>query len=492
MYPRQSFAPVPLALRIPIDTDRFEFAGETSKLTLRPLAIEDVLGLGVLKLSSQQCLNILPTLRQIQKRQHRRWAERCRKRFCVSRALMPYRRGSAFFDTNQNLRHYFFSSVKKRGIAKMIERYLFKQVKSDLKEKMVFIGGPRQVGKTYLSKEIGRAFEGGCAYLNWDDDDDRRAIFAKEFPKTGLLILDELHKNRKWRQLLKGLYDKNKDMMRILVTGSARLDYYRFGGDSLQGRYHYLRLHPLSVKELGLTTQDDLVTLLKLGGFPEPYFSGSETKARRWSRTYRQRLVREDLAALEKTEDLARIELMTMRLPDLVASPLSINALREDLDVSHVTAAKWFQILERLYHVFRVTPFGSPRIKSVKKEFKHYHYDWSLVPDTGARFENFIGSHLLKWCHFVEDTEGFDMDLRYFRDREQREVDFVILQDQKPLLFCEVKTNDKTFSSHLRYLKSKFPHVRAVQITLNPTPPIITGDGLELLSAMDFLKDLPV
>lgn len=375
---------------------------------------------------------------------------------------------------------------------KMKERYLFQYVMSDLSEKMVFLGGPRQVGKTHLSKEIGRRFASGYAYLNWDDDDDRTDILSKNFPRSGLLILDELHKNRKWRQLLKGLYDKNKDVMQIMVTGSARLDYYRFGGDSLQGRYHYLRLHPLSVKELGITSQSDLLTLLQLGGFPEPFFSGSETKARRWSRSYRQRLIREDLAALEKTEDLARIELMAMRLPDLVKSPLSINALREDLQVSHVTAAKWFQILERLYHVFRVTPFGSPKIKAVKKEFKHFHYDWSLVTDPGARCENFIGSHLLKWCHFVEDTEGYDMDLRYFRDREQREVDFVILKNQKPILFCEVKSHDKTFSPHLRYLKMKFPQVRAIQITLNPVQHTISADGLELISALDFLQELPV
>ena len=373
----------------------------------------------------------------------------------------------------------------------MKKRYLFQQVIEDIAEKMVFIGGPRQVGKTYLSKQIGAQFKGGFAYLNWDDDDDRSSILAKEFPKVGLLVLDELHKNRKWRQLLKGLYDKNKDVLKILVTGSARLDYYRFGGDSLQGRYHYLRMHPLSVAELGITNQTDLLALLKLSGFPEPYFSGSEIKARRWSRVYRQRLIREDLAALEKTEDLARLELMAMRLPDLVGSPLSINGLREDLEVSHVTASKWLQILERLYHVFRVTPFGSPKIKSVKKEFKHYHYDWSLVPELGARFENFIGSHLLKWCHWLEDTEGLDIELRYFRDREQREVDFVVVREKKPILFCEVKSSDTKLSPQLRYLKQKFPEVRAVQVVLDPITAKIDADGLELLGALEFLSELP-
>jgi uncharacterized protein len=372
------------------------------------------------------------------------------------------------------------------------KRYLFRQVVQDLEDKMVFIGGPRQVGKTYLSKQVGAQFGDDFAYLNWDDDDDRQVMLSKSFPKASLLVLDELHKNRKWRQLLKGLYDKNIGKLKILVTGSARLDYYRFGGDSLQGRYHYLRMHPLSVRELELANQQEMLKLLKLGGFPEPYLSGSEVKARRWSRSYRQRLIRDDLAALEKTEDLARVELMAMRLPDLVGSPLSINGLREDLEVSHATTSKWLQILERLYHVFRVTPFGSPKIKAVKKEFKHYHYDWSLIPEPGARFENFIGSHLLKWCHWIEDTEGFDMELRYFRDREQREVDFVVVRERKPILFCEVKLGDLKISPNLRYLKRQFPSVRAVQVSLEPIAARIDSDGIELMGALEFLNELPV
>ncbi len=196
--------------------------------------------------------------------------------------------------------------------------------------------------------------------------------------------------------------------------------------------------------------------------------------------------------ALEKTEDLARVELLAMRLPDLVGSPLSLNSLREDLEVSHATVSKWFQILERLYHVFRVLPFGSAKIKAVKKEFKHYHYDWSLISDEGARFENLVASHLLKWCHWMEDVEGFDAELRYFRDREQREVDFVVLRDRKPILFCEVKLSDTSFSKSLRYLQRQFPQVRAIQLVLEDIPATRHIDGLELRSARDFLNELPV
>jgi uncharacterized protein len=372
------------------------------------------------------------------------------------------------------------------------KRYLFEQVKSDLKEKMVFLGGPRQVGKTHLAKSIGADSGVVYTYMNWDDDDDRTSILKRIFPKTDLLILDELHKNRKWRGLVKGLYDKYSPNLKILVTGSARLDFYRFGGDSLQGRYHYLRLHPLSVQELEIKTQAELLKLLDLGGFPEPFLSGSKRTAKRWSKSYRQRLIREELVALEKTEDLGRVELMALRLPELVGSPLSLNGLREDLGISHATATKWLQIFERLYHTFRVTPFGAPKIKAVKKEFKHYHFDWSLIPDEGAKFENFIGSHLLKWCHWMEDVEGEDMELRYFRDRDQREVDFVLLKNQLPILFCEVKLADFAISKNLYYLKQKFPAVRSVQVVLDDIPTQMNVDGIELISALSFLRELPV
>ena len=157
------------------------------------------------------------------------------------------------------------------------------------------------------------------------------------------------------------------------MTGSARLDVYRFGGDSLQGRYHLLRLHPLSAAELGLTAIDDLADLLTLGGFPEPYFGGSQVAARRWSRDCRTLLIREEVANLERVQDLGALELLMLRLPELVGSPLSINALREDLRVSHKTAAAWLEVLERLYAIFRLPPFGAPTIRAVKKEQKHYH-----------------------------------------------------------------------------------------------------------------------
>jgi predicted AAA+ superfamily ATPase len=353
---------------------------------------------------------------------------------------------------------------------------------------MVFVAGPRQIGKTTLARRLlGRR----PGYLNWDVAADREAILRRELPPSDFWAFDEIHKYRLWRGFLKGIHDARRPGQRILVTGSARLDFYRHGGDSLQGRYHLLRLHPLSVGELGARKPADLIALLRLGGFPEPFLGGSEREARRWSREYRQRLVREELTSLERVTDLGRIELLMVRLPELVGSPLSLNALREDLQVSHATVANWVAILERLYAVFRLPPFGAPRLRAVRKEQKHYHLDWTVVPGEPQRFENLVGAHLLKWVHFLEDTEGRDVELRYFRDVDGREVDFVILEDRQPTHLVECKWADAPVDRGLRYLKLRFPAAEAWQLSATGVKDYVSPEGIRVCPALELLGRLP-
>jgi predicted AAA+ superfamily ATPase len=366
-------------------------------------------------------------------------------------------------------------------------RYLVPQVRRDLTRKMVFVAGPRQVGKTTLARSLPGARAG---YLSWDVPADRERILRGELPAGRLWAFDEIHKYRAWRRFLKGAYDGRPRGQRILVTGSARLDFYRFGGDSLQGRYHLLRLHPLSAAELGLRSRRELGELLTLGGFPEPFFGASENEARRWSREYRQRLVSEEVTSLERVQDLGALETMMLRLPELVGSPLSLNALREDLQVSHRTVAGWMAILERLYAAFRLAPFGAPRIRAVRKEQKHYHFDWTLVPGEAQRFENLVASHLLKWVHFRQDTEGLDLELRYFRDRDGREVDFVVVEGRRPRLLVECQWSDAEPDRGLRYLKQRFPEADAWQISAAGSKDYRTPEGIRVAPALVLLRTL--
>jgi predicted AAA+ superfamily ATPase len=368
-----------------------------------------------------------------------------------------------------------------------LPRYLQPHVESDLARKMVFVGGPRQVGKTWL----GRAVIGDPrAYLNYDVTPHRAAILRSELPPTDAWFFDEIHKYRGWRNYLKGLFDQFGPRQRILVTGSARLDFYRFGGDSLQGRYFYLRLHPLSYAELAGASANDLSDLLALSGFPEPFLGGSEQEARRWSLVYRERLVREEVTALETVSDLGKLELLALALPERVGSPLSINALREDLQVSHPTVSRWLDVLERVYCIFRVAPFGAPRLRAVKKERKHYHFDWSVVPEPGARFENLMASHLLKWAEYQVDTQGRPVELRYFRDVDGREVDFVLVQSGKPIGFVECKLTDAPLSAGLRYLVERFPNVPAWQVSPGGRKDYVSMEGVRVCPAHILLRQL--
>lgn len=368
-----------------------------------------------------------------------------------------------------------------------VVRYLVSQIEKDLDRKMVFVAGPRQVGKTTLALGLPGARSG---YLNWDAAEDRERILRRELPDARLWVFDELHKYRHWRNYLKGLYDKRSPTRQILVTGSGRLDVYRFGGDSLQGRYHLLRLHPLSVAELGLTTSEDFLGLLRLGGFPEPYLGGVEIDARRWARERRTRILQEDVVSLERVQDLGQLELLMLRLPELVGSPLSVNALREDLQVSHKTITHWLQILERLYAIFRLAPWGAPRVRAVKKEQKHYHWDWTLATDEAARFENLVASHLLKWVHYQQDVNGADLDLRYFRDVDRREVDFVLTEGRKPRLLVECKWSDTAVDRGLQYLKARFPDCEAWQVSAVGSKDYVTPENIRVAPALSLLARL--
>jgi predicted AAA+ superfamily ATPase len=338
-------------------------------------------------------------------------------------------------------------------------RYLEPFIERDLKEKMVFLGGPRQVGKTTFAQSFIPEFsEGNPAYLNWDSLEGKKKIRAGNLPsESSLVVIDEVHKYKKWRNLIKGFYDSFKKSKRFIVTGSARLDYYRKGGDSLLGRYYYYRMHPLSWPEIRAQGSHEfsLERLLTFGGFPEPFLNGEMRNLRRWHLQRNSRIVGLDIRDLENIKDISLIELLVSVLPERVGAPLSKKNLAQDLEVDFKTIERWITILENVYYCFRISPFGAPKIRAVKKEQKLYLWDWSEIEDPGAKWENFVASHLLKYCHFLMDTEGHKMELRYIRDFDEREVDFVILQNRKPLFAVECKKGDKQVSSHVKYFSER-------------------------------------
>ena len=374
---------------------------------------------------------------------------------------------------------------------KIYERYIKNSVNEDLESKMVFVAGPRQVGKTTCALTfLSPPNEQHPAYLNWDDIQVRSAILRGELPPNeNIVVLDEIHKFARWRNLIKGFYDTHKSNISFIITGSARLDYYSKGGDSLQGRYHYYRLHPFSIPEINRNaTENDVAKLLKFGGFPEPLLRGEEKFWRRWQRERLQRVIYEDIRDLENVKEISLLELLAEELPNRVGAPLSVKNLKELLQVAHETVERWLKIFERMYYCYRIPPFGAPKIRAVKKEQKLYFWDWSIVPDPGPRFENFIASHLLKYCNFIEDTEGFRMDLRFIRDTDKRAVDFVVLKQGRPIFAVECKSGEKNVNPALFYFKERTPIPKFYQVHEGRKDYV--NNGVRVLPVQNFCKEL--
>jgi uncharacterized protein len=414
----------------------------------------------------------------------------------------------SFFHWNEINFEVIFTRVENAPAE--IERRIARVVEDDLRSKMVLVAGPRQCGKTTLARALLARKPG--AYLSADVAADRKRLREQALPESApLWVLDEIHKIRGWQRWLKGLYDVHHTRHSILVTGSARLDLYSRGGDSMQGRYFLHRLHPFTLSEIerkavpeppaipeleaAPASAEGLRDLLAFGGFPEPSLSGSARSAARWRLAYGTRLVRQDLRDLEAVRDFDRIEMLLDRLPAVVGSVLSINALREDLEVAFGTASKWLSALERLYAVFRVPPFGAPRLKAVKKEQKLYFWDWARVPEPGPRFENLVLLHLLRLAHWLEDVHGEKAELRYFRSPVGHEVDAVMIRRGKPWLAVEVKLDDRPLDGGLRYLLERVHVPWAFQVSLRGTTdrrvPGVGKGMVRIVPATRFLASMP-
>ncbi len=374
-----------------------------------------------------------------------------------------------------------------------MKRYLENHLYSDLKEKIVLLSGPRQVGKTTLSKSLNLT----QTYLNFDSFKDRTLINKEEWARdVALVIFDELHKMKNWKSWVKGIYDSEGIPPSILITGSARLETYKKSGDSLAGRFFSYRLHPLSVKEvctyLDMNADEAINRMLLLGGFPEPFLKNNEIFAKRWRKSHLTTIVREDLLDLEKIREIKSIELLIDLLRTRVGSSVSYSSLAKELQVSAPTVKHWLSILENLYLVFAVKPYHKNIARSILKEAKYYFYDTgAVIGDSGAKLENLAACAFLKELHFLEDTTGSRTALHYLRDKEKREVDFLLVADEKPLYLVEVKLSDDSFSPALFRYHGYFPEAKALQMVLNLRKSKMKN-GIKMTAAADFLKDLNI
>ncbi len=385
-------------------------------------------------------------------------------------------------------------------------RYLTDFIVEDLSEKMVFLGGARQVGKTTLSVDLVAGKFKSHEYFNWDNRHDRKKIMSSDWSGTAeLLVLDEIHKYKNWKTLIKGEYDKLNKQYRFLVTGSSRLDIFRRGGDSLQGRYHYYILHPFSLAELASKKNNvqpfaeiaidqtqhtgHMKSLTTFGGFPEPVIKQNTRFLRRWHNEKIERLFRDDILDIRPVRDIGSMKLLSDMLSEKVGSLLSINALREDLEVSHRAVSSWVDILESFHYHFRIYPFTGKKIRSIKKEPKLYLWDWSEIENPAARFENLVASHLLKLTDFLHDFEGYKARLYFLRNVDKKEVDFLVTVNEKPWFAVEVKQSDESVSKNLLYFKDGLDIPFVYQV-LEKSGVDRLKNGVRVVSADRFLAAL--
>jgi len=398
----------------------------------------------------------------------------------------------------------------------MLKRIYDKVLKDHfLNEKnMAFLAGPRQSGKTTTAELYKPKVS---SYWNWDDVDDRSSLrsspqrFQESLIKRNsvqpvVLVLDEIHKNKKWKRWLKGFYDKNQHQYEIIVIGSARLNVFRRGGDSLLGRYYLYRHHPFSIGEIengawatplfrnpSKISTSTFHSLYQFGGFPAPFISAREVSHNKWLKMRTELLVHEDLRDFSKIEDLAAVELLTELLKGRAGGLLNYQNLANDLDVSVDTVRRWIKILENLYYLYLIPPYSTNIKRALKKTPKVFLWDWSAIEDKGARFENMVASHLLKSVHFWTDCGLGNFDLFYVRDKQKREVDFLVTKNKKPFLLAETKTSENKPSFPLIHYSNILKPEYSLQVVMNKTPQkkvIAESKPLEIISAQDFCGSL--
>lgn len=356
---------------------------------------------------------------------------------------------------------------------------------------MLFVSGPRQVGKTTLAYDLLNSAQDH--YFNWDNAGHRQLILSgvdKVARQAGLdqlhaqppvLAFDELHKYKDWKNWLKGFFDQYEKQVHILVTGSARMDIFRKGGDSLMGRYFHYRMHPLSLRELSAgfdasvllqavrqPEKKALTQLLKFGGFPEPFLQANTRFSNRWQKLRQQQLIYEDIRDASQVQEIAQLEILAQLLSRQSGQVTRYSTLAKQIRVSVDTIRRWLTVLEGFYYCYRVRPWYNNITTALRKEPKTYLWDWSRITDKGARNENFVASHLLKAVHWWTDLGFGQYELHYLRTKDQKEVDFLVSKDGKPWFLVEVKSAaNQPINKHLGWFQEKTGAQHAFQLVMD-------------------------
>lgn len=407
----------------------------------------------------------------------------------------------------------------------MIERGLYHNLwkEESGNKQMIFLSGPRQVGKTTFAKELAKSYKNNL-YFNWDIISNKKTLIENPTFFEGinrvdesrpLVIFDEIHKYKNWKNYLKGIYDQFAAEYKFLVSGSGRLDLYQKGSDSLAGRYFYFHLFPLTVAELsknrrkfsefiksplnGFDLNDRASTrqvwsaLLDIGGFPEPFVKGKKSFWTKWSGAYARQIIREDIRSISDIKNVDNMEVLFSLLPSKVGSPFSINNIAGDLQVAFDTVKNWLRLFDIFYLTFRISPWTSKIPRSILKEKKLYLFNYPEIQNAADRFENMVALELSRAIHTWNEYGYGRFALHYLRNKDKQEVDFLISEQNKPVLLVETKLSDDTLAKNLVNFQNIL-HIPAVQLVQKENVFKYLKNGQDkalIVTAHQWLSSLP-
>ena len=247
------------------------------------------------------------------------------------------------------------------------------------------------------------------------------------------------------------------------------------------GRYFPHTLHPVSVAECAESGATDSIirkpsridgakwdALWRFGGFPEPFLKAEQRFYNRWRKLRAEQLFREDIRDLTRIHELGQMEVLAELLRRHAGQLTSHSYLARTVRVSVDTVRRWIAVLEALYYCFTVRPWHHNVARALRKEPKYYLWDWSQIDSPGARAENLVAGALLKAVNRWSETGCGDFDLHFIRDKQKREVDFLVCRDLQPWFLVEVKSgNMAKLADSLRYFQQQTQAPHAFQLAID-------------------------
>ncbi len=356
-----------------------------------------------------------------------------------------------------------------------IQRTIYQQLLDEhTRSEVSILLGPRQVGKTFLLKELyselqSRGFQ--TQYYNLEIPSDAilfnksdAELFEMLTMETDIVFIDEFHYLKNASRLFKAIYDSDKKV-KIYASGSSSIEIHKHLKESLAGRRLITKIFPLSIEEYRQTNDAyPLESYLCYGGLPGIiHFSDYEAKIRILNELL-ETYIQKDIKSLIKEENIRAFNSLLYLLAENQGSIMAATTFASDVGLTSKSITHHLNILENTYVLYPLNSYSKNIGNELKKSRKYYIYDpgirnvllkdFSSIKkrqDSGILFETFIMLELVKQLKP-------NMELKFWRTKQGDEIDFVLLINRRPYLI-EVKTHidEGDIPSGIKKFITKYP-----------------------------------